>query len=63
MTDIMFVVKSGDGYVMGLKDALPLMTTDLKEAAQFKPDEAADMVLYFAQLGFSSHIEPILVTE
>lgn len=61
--DIMFVVKSGDGYFVEFEDDLPSMTTDIKEAAQFDSNQAADVVLLFAMAGFSAEIEPVLVTD
>ena len=63
MSDIMFVVKSGDGYLIGFKNDNPFMTTDIKEAAQFDSSEATDAVISLAILGFSGEIEPILVTD
>ena len=63
MNDIMFVVKSGAGYLIGFKNDNPFMTTDIKEAAQFDSNEAADAVISLAMLGFSGEIEPILVSE
>ena len=59
----LFIVKSGDGYLLRFVNDTPLLTSDPVEATRLPIEKAGDMITRLAELGFDGELAKLRLEE